>query len=224
MIKHPPMRGIFKRGLVAGLAVVAFSAGTAFAATPPVVSITSGPEDQERVSIGSVEFNFASDQAGSTFQCGFAGPAYGPFTGWSACSGPQTLESASVGFSTFAVRALNNGETSEPILRHIYFTTLKHSERAFISTSGLKLANRGVPIQARCNLDCRMSVKLVFSPAAAEKANVVSPVAVKRYRLDGGTPTRVRVRIDPNPAAILAAADEPVRGLRAVIRFVPISG
>lgn len=219
------MRGVFRRGLVAGLAVFAVSAGTALAATPPTVTITSGPEDQERVNVGSVEFTFESDQSGSTFQCGFGGGAYGsPFTGWADCTSPQKLESFSTGFRTFAVRALNNGETSEPIIRHIFFTTLEHSERAFISTSGSKLAKSGVPVQARCNIDCRMTVRLVFSPAAADRANVVSPVAVKRYRLDGGTPTRVRVRLDPNPAAILAAADEPVRGLRAVIRFVPVSG
>ena len=70
---------------------------------PPDTTITVGPVDKSSVNTSTVEFQFTSNEAGSTFQC-----LVDSFQGsYSACASPLTLRDLTEGTHTFLVRAVD---------------------------------------------------------------------------------------------------------------------
>ena len=70
---------------------------------PPDTTITVGPADKSSVNSSTVEFQFTSNEGGSTFQC-----LVDSFQGsYSACVSPLTLHDLAKGTHTFLVRAVD---------------------------------------------------------------------------------------------------------------------
>jgi len=82
----------------------------------PVATIQSGPVDQAPATPDienesrTAQFEFSSDQAGSTFECRLTGEASG--TTWQTCTSPQTYEDLALGEYTFEVQAIKGGNAS----------------------------------------------------------------------------------------------------------------
>jgi hypothetical protein len=76
---------------------------------PPVVTITSGPPAITRDA--TVSIGFASDRAGTAFECRVDGGA------WQSCASPRGVTVGTDGPHTFAVRGTAAGATSAPVGR-----------------------------------------------------------------------------------------------------------
>jgi hypothetical protein len=87
------------------LALSASSATTLGVGTPPKTSITTAPSGE--VPSGTVEFKFASDQSGSSFQCSLDEASY------TACSSPYQV-AVGPGVHTMRIRAVNENGIADP--------------------------------------------------------------------------------------------------------------
>ncbi|SDU18316.1 parallel beta-helix repeat (two copies) [Jiangella alkaliphila] len=82
----------------------------------PVATIEAGPADQEPDTLDienesrTAEFEFSTDQAGSTFECRLTGEDTG--TTWEACTSPRSYEDLALGEYTFEVQAIKDGNAS----------------------------------------------------------------------------------------------------------------
>ncbi len=85
-------------------------------ATPPIITITSGPQEGDFIHTSTVDFAFTSDESPTTFECNFDS------TGWGNCSSPATYSNLSEGAHRFEVRGMDEaGNLSSPLQRN--FTT-----------------------------------------------------------------------------------------------------
>ena len=82
----------------------------------PVATIDSGPLDEDPTSPDiqnesrTAEFEFSSDQDGSTFECRLTGESSG--TTWQACTSPKSYENLAFGEYTLEVQAIKDGNAS----------------------------------------------------------------------------------------------------------------
>jgi len=98
---HGPAGTTFETGVRSGNGLVTVSYELD---PPPVTTIAAGPEGV--TTDPSPSFGFASDQAGSSFECSFDGAAF------DACTSPQGYSELADGPHTFAVRATNDQLTT----------------------------------------------------------------------------------------------------------------
>ena len=71
--------------------------------------ITGGPSQGQSVSEPAVEFTFASDETGATFECSLDGGAFAP------CPTPHRLAGLASGDHTLDVRAKDRAGNLEPV-------------------------------------------------------------------------------------------------------------
>jgi len=85
-------------------------------ATPPTITITSGPGEGAFIHTSTVDFAFTSDESPTIFECNFDS------AGWANCSSPAAYSNLSEGAHRFEVRGTDSaGNTSSPVQRN--FTT-----------------------------------------------------------------------------------------------------
>ena len=194
--------------------------------TPPDTIITSGPPPVTSDSTPS--FEFAANEAGTTFACRFDGEPFAP------CTSPLTAPTLAVGGHTFEVQAVDAAGNADPTPAQRAFRvsvpdvtapTLNLAAPRSMSLRGA--LRRGVSFKATTNEAARMVARLYLGPASARSLKVARharrPVIVgarERHVSPGTTASNVRL----SRKARIRLRDATSVRLRLVVRVIDAAG